>query len=796
MAWSYRKRIKIAPGISINLSKSGISTSIGPKGAKVTVGPKGTYLHTGIPGTGIYSRQKIGSPSSSSKPSYAAGLLDTGSSASRSRSSYTEGFGVDMNMDRKGNLTFSFTDSLGYPITDDATIQRLIRKTKSLPIYKEKLAEVTRMTYEEVNADTEAFTDLFKKTPALKTESEVNMALSRVSQKHYTPLPFTEEAPDKNEIERQLQSEAEEKIRHFFWWKNKPERAKYVEEKLRVVYDQQVAEWESRRDDFNAEQAREKKFKDAEYFHEYLEEKKPLEAYLSRDVDVILDALKTESANLNEDLPGDSGMAFYFDFQYGALYVSMDLPEVEEIPNDKAVYLPSGNVSFKQKTMKEIQLDYVKCICGLAFYVAGRLFNVNSAIDYIQINGFTQRINKANGVADDDYVYSVFFDREAFSLLGMKYIDPLEALREFPSRIKASATGVLSTILPFAIPGENDKNRGIFPQKEGKKRPIIEPVNVAPKKVDVEDAGVPVVENADRIAALYMPSVTDAQPKRSLPIEDLGQTTYLNNLGIRQEKEGKIDEAIETYEQNVKIGYPAHHAYKRLMVLYSKKHDKENELRITKLAVVKFPEELEYKKRLEKLTGTQPETKYPTTRVVFEGREVLGDVFESVIRNRVPEFDFYQSSTGERVQNDFLSFKRSLEPVYKIQQHFRSVLDAAEKFESEGEMEKACYNYEQLLFEKYYMPAPFDRLIKIYSKAHLRIAEKEVLIASIEHFKALKESRRKYVEQLADKYGAQAFLTQRISEGKKISYFNGVFELYNPFAIIEEWEKRLSKIDS
>lgn len=181
---------------------------------------------------------------------------------------------------------------------------------------------------------------------------------------------------------------------------------------------------------------------------------------------------------------------------------------------------------------------------------------------------------------------------------------------------------------------------------------------------------------------------------------------------------------------------------------------------------------------------------------MFEGREVLGDVFESVIRNRVPEFDFYQSSTGERVQNDFLSFKRSLEPVYKIQQHFRSVLDAAEKFESEGEMEKACYNYEQLLFEKYYMPAPYDRLIKIYSKAHLRIAEKEVLIASIEHFKALKENRRKYVEQLADKYGAQAFLAQRISEGKKISYFNGVFELYNPFAIIEEWEKRLSKIDS
>jgi len=60
MTWSFRRRIKIASGVNVNLSKSGVSASIGPKGAKVTVGPKGTYLHTSIPGTGIYNRQKIG----------------------------------------------------------------------------------------------------------------------------------------------------------------------------------------------------------------------------------------------------------------------------------------------------------------------------------------------------------------------------------------------------------------------------------------------------------------------------------------------------------------------------------------------------------------------------------------------------------------------------------------------------------------------------------------------------------------------------------------------------------------
>lgn len=59
MAWNYRKRIKIFPGLHLNFSKRGVSTSIGPKGAKVSVGKKGTYLNTSIPGTGIYSRRRI-----------------------------------------------------------------------------------------------------------------------------------------------------------------------------------------------------------------------------------------------------------------------------------------------------------------------------------------------------------------------------------------------------------------------------------------------------------------------------------------------------------------------------------------------------------------------------------------------------------------------------------------------------------------------------------------------------------------------------------------------------------------
>lgn len=62
MAWQYRKRVKVAPGVYMNITKNGISTSVGVRGASMTFGKNGTYLNTGIPGTGFYNRQRIGGP--------------------------------------------------------------------------------------------------------------------------------------------------------------------------------------------------------------------------------------------------------------------------------------------------------------------------------------------------------------------------------------------------------------------------------------------------------------------------------------------------------------------------------------------------------------------------------------------------------------------------------------------------------------------------------------------------------------------------------------------------------------
>src|SRR5690606_39284991 len=71
MSFRFRKRIKIIPGIYLNLSKSGVSTTIGPRGASVSIGKRGSYLNLGVPGTGISYRKKFAqgkapSPSSNS----------------------------------------------------------------------------------------------------------------------------------------------------------------------------------------------------------------------------------------------------------------------------------------------------------------------------------------------------------------------------------------------------------------------------------------------------------------------------------------------------------------------------------------------------------------------------------------------------------------------------------------------------------------------------------------------------------------------------------------------------------
>lgn len=73
MGFNFRKSLKIAPGVRLNITKKGVSSvSLGGKGARVNLGKKGTRTSVGMPGTGLsyssFSPKQVKKETAKSEP--------------------------------------------------------------------------------------------------------------------------------------------------------------------------------------------------------------------------------------------------------------------------------------------------------------------------------------------------------------------------------------------------------------------------------------------------------------------------------------------------------------------------------------------------------------------------------------------------------------------------------------------------------------------------------------------------------------------------------------------------------
>jgi len=59
MAWRFSKRVRLFPGVTLNIGKGAPSLSVGPRGAKLNVGKRGARYTVGIPGTGLSYTDKL-----------------------------------------------------------------------------------------------------------------------------------------------------------------------------------------------------------------------------------------------------------------------------------------------------------------------------------------------------------------------------------------------------------------------------------------------------------------------------------------------------------------------------------------------------------------------------------------------------------------------------------------------------------------------------------------------------------------------------------------------------------------
>lgn len=433
----YRKRVKIAKGIYVNLSGSGTSLSMGVRGASVTVGKKGTYLNTGISGTGIYNRQKIGGGSTKTQSS---GYLNGGNSSAPQMK-----INVELNLDDKGSPILRLTDSLGREITDES----VIRKVKRGEQYKQGVEKLMAEKREEVEENLKSFIEIYKSTPDLYVQSQIQDELSNLTPQKYKRRNFTESEPLIDDVKKDLEIEANQKINKLFFWKNKKLRTEYVANNLQTRHHGLLGKWWQRKYDFELDQDKIESEQNAIFIEEYESIKTDLENYLEGGEDYVSNKIEVI---LNEiTLPVDFSIDYEYAKDKSTLFIDLDLPEIEDMPKEKVNTLASGKISVKEKSQKEIKQEYAQCVSGIAFYFSGLFFNISSKINNIQISGYTQRVNKKTGNIEDDYVYSIKFQRNKFETLNFDQIDPIKAFTNFEHEMNLTKTFELKTIEPFVM---------------------------------------------------------------------------------------------------------------------------------------------------------------------------------------------------------------------------------------------------------------------------------------------------------------------------------------------------------
>ncbi len=139
MSLRFRRSVRLAPGVRLDLGLRGPSLSVGPRGIGVTVGPAGVTTHAGIPGSGLSYRTSA--PLSGASQALPAAALPPGSQAVGA-DQYKVGVALDL--DANGRLTVAAAD--GSPL--DPRVERKIRED-----HRDRLEAWLASKCAEINAE-------------------------------------------------------------------------------------------------------------------------------------------------------------------------------------------------------------------------------------------------------------------------------------------------------------------------------------------------------------------------------------------------------------------------------------------------------------------------------------------------------------------------------------------------------------------------------------------------------------------------------------------------------------------
>lgn len=432
----FRKSIKIAPGVRLNIGKKTGSISVGKRGSSLNFGCRGVYGNIGIPGTGLSYRSKLDGSSQSHK----SNPVKTNNP---SQSNKTE-IPIQISLLEDGSVTFK--DENGNLLPDD-----WVRKAKSQN--KELILDWLNQHCKEKNQEIASLLNIHLATPPPDTQIS------------FTPPPFDLEKPIPPEKEFSLSRPKPPKKKEYgLIASNFHFMRKIIDkrnEKLDNIYKEQLKEWEFEKSKFEEQYliSYEKYLEKLEEFNKtkriYAQKQEDRRKFIEEERFTEVEAMYEFLEEVLQTIVWPKETLVSFDIVDDGTKVLMDvqLPEIEVMPEVQT----KANKRDYKLTLSPI-LDtqkrkyYFTHIHSIGFRLIGEVFVSLPSVKKVVFSGYTHRISKSTGNLTSEYLYSVKVTREGWDKINfqnLELIDVVLCFEEFDLRRNATKTGIMREVKPF-----------------------------------------------------------------------------------------------------------------------------------------------------------------------------------------------------------------------------------------------------------------------------------------------------------------------------------------------------------
>jgi hypothetical protein len=409
MAWRFRRSIRIAPGIRMNVGTRGVSWSLGPRGASINVSRRGTYVNASIPGTGLYSRERIGTVlQAARKPS---------------QSLIAQGAPTQTLHKIKGEVTEDGFLALSYENGSKLTPEHHVLCLKQ---HKESLLDLLQREADERSRSVDELAVLHEKMPDARKPVR------------YEPLTFGEEPPSRPfALPPKQYGLLARLVRH---WRA---RVDAENEKRAQANAESLAQWHT------AVAALEARRQEHERTQEQL--RRLFEHEVRLHVEAMDKALEMRLQSI--DWPRETVVTFDLRDSGKLVLLDVDLPEIEDMPtHGYSVLKREMRLTTKDLSEKRIREVYMRHIHAVGVRLIGELFATLPTCERAVLSAYSQRTSKRTGHTEDQYLYSVRVSRDQWLTLNFDdaaKIDPVAVFDAFDLRRRMSKTGVFTPIEPF-----------------------------------------------------------------------------------------------------------------------------------------------------------------------------------------------------------------------------------------------------------------------------------------------------------------------------------------------------------